>query len=110
MRSARWRLKAGLLRSDGRPPPCPLDDCGRPATQLHELIPPPHKGSKYDLGYPEELVILLCPDCNVHKANNRQKDLLAIQVNKYGKDRVEAALDSVRSQFKVAKYRVPNLD
>ncbi len=110
MNSARWRLKAGLLPSDGKPPPCPLDNCGKPASQLLELVPPPHKGSKYDLDYPEELVILLCPECNVNKANNRQRDLLAIQVKKYGRDRVQAALDSIRSQFKVAKYKVPNLD
>ncbi len=95
---------------NGRRPPCPLDGCGKPASQLHEIVVPPGKGSKYLKDYPEELVILLCPECNVHKANNRQKDLLAIQVKRYGKDRVQAALDSVRSQFKIAKYRVPNLD
>ena len=109
----RSRLKLALVQESQGDPRCPL--CHEPASQMHEIFVPPHTGSKYNQVYPLWAVILLCPKCNLFKANNLQKELLEIRVRQLEKmdpvwrERVRAELEEIRAKVYV-KYAVPKLD
>jgi hypothetical protein len=81
----------------------------QPATQLHELWVPPHKGSKYDIEYREVWVILICEHCNLFEASAHKRELMQIQVERYGRDVMQAAIEEARTMCKI-KWSIPTIE
>ena len=114
MKLHRFLTKASQLPSSGRAPPCPLcivlgrQPVGK-ATHLHELWVPPHEGSKYDIEHEGVWTILICEHCNLNEANGHKRELMHIQVERYGREVMEAARQEALAVSKI-KWVVPTLD
>jgi hypothetical protein len=109
----RFLTKMSQLPSNGRAPPCPLcAKLGRepqPATHMHELWVPPHEGSKYDVEYEGVWTILICEHCNLNEANGHKRELMQIQVERYGREVMEAARQAALAVSKT-KWSVPTIE
>ena len=112
MKLHRYITKVNHLPHSGRAPPCPL--CivlGRtpnPATHMHELWVPPHDGSKYDVEHETVWTILICEHCNLNEANGHRRELMQIQVVRYGREVMEAARQAALAVSKI-KWAVPTI-
>jgi hypothetical protein len=109
----RYLAKVSQLPPSGRAPLCPL--CivlgrkPRPATHMHELWVPPHKGSKYDVEYEAVWTILICENCNLNEADGHRRELMQIQVVRYGRDVMEAARREALAVSDKTKWGVPTI-
>lgn len=91
-------MKLELLREQNFDPLCPI--CGGRSSDLHEIVSPHRKGSKYQPAdetlaqwvYNRANCVLLCNKCNVDLANSRRDFLLRHLMDKYGPEEVIANL------------------
>ena len=113
MKLHRFLLKSRQLQANGRAPLCPLcAKLGRKperATHMHELWVPPHKGSKYHIEYETVWTILICEHCNLFEANSHKRELMQIQVERYGRERMQFAIEEARAACKI-KWGIPTID
>lgn len=121
MNNTRETLKRKLIDEAGGNPICPIT--GQKATDLHEVIAWAFNsaGDKYgkrikndarwyffaQYYYVPELCILLSNKANVNVANSRRDDLLRIQFDKYGVERVVKALRKLGNLIKNPSAYIP---